>query len=249
MWCAQPASPISCPHPGDSQHNYYHNLCDFVNLFLSVYVAGQEHTPLEDIEIMYWEPERAGNPPTQPFATVVQALYQMFTPHPIRLMTEAVLYDKTLCFDHAVFAVKPRTIGTFFYNQYMPPGCIANSSDSFMRKFSDSAVAAVLGDAGFRQARQSRLRVTVLSRSAGTGYTSGTRKVLNEDSLLRAARTTFPFIDIRLENFDWTAHVPFVEQLARIRETDVLIGMHGAGLAHTIFLHPWSSVIEVRARS
>ena len=34
-----------------------------------------------------------------------------------------------------------------------------------------------------------------------------------------------------------SANLAFREQLTRMRATDVLIGMHGAGLAHQIFLH------------
>ena len=70
--------------------------------------------------------------------------------------------------------------------------------------------------------------------------------MLNEAKLANAARRRFPFIDFRLESFDWSDNMEFAEQMRRIRASDVLIGMHGAGLAHQVFLPPWAAVIEAR---
>lgn len=222
---------------GDSQANFYHNLCDFVNLFLSEYIAKLDNTSMSDISLLYWEPERV-----DPFSTVLQDLYKMLTANPILQIRD--YYEKTVCFKKIIFAVKPRTVGTFFFNQYLSPSC-QSGPNSLMRQFSDSGVFAVLGEEGFRNKRRKKLRITMLSRSAGLGWTSGTRKILNEKKLKKATMEKYPFVDFRIENFDWSANVPFVEQLQRIRDSDILIGMHGAGMAHQIFLHEWGSVFEM----
>jgi protein O-GlcNAc transferase len=43
--------------------------------------------------------------------------------------------------------------------------------------------------------------------------------------------------------FTWKTD--FVEQLSEIQDTDVLIGMHGAGLTHLLFLPDWAAVVEL----
>ena len=39
--------------------------------------------------------------------------------------------------------------------------------------------------------------------------------------------------------------MPFLEQLRLTHNTDVLIGMHGSGLTHLLFLPDWASVFEM----
>ncbi|UKZ48001.1 hypothetical protein TrVGV298_002237 [Trichoderma virens] len=39
--------------------------------------------------------------------------------------------------------------------------------------------------------------------------------------------------------------IPFSEQIQIVRETDLLVGVHGAGLTHLMFLQPGSAVLEI----
>ena len=41
------------------------------------------------------------------------------------------------------------------------------------------------------------------------------------------------------------AAIPFKEQLQVIQRTDILVGVHGAGLTHAMFLRPHSAMVEV----
>jgi len=43
--------------------------------------------------------------------------------------------------------------------------------------------------------------------------------------------------------FTW--QTDFTEQLSIIQDTDVLIGMHGAGLTHLLFLPDWAAIFEL----
>ena len=43
-------------------------------------------------------------------------------------------------------------------------------------------------------------------------------------------------------DFDWSSKVPLLGQLNEITRADILLSMHGAGLAHLIFLPPWSAL-------
>ena len=67
------------------------------------------------------------------------------------------------------------------------------------------------------------------------------RKIKNEKALLQAAKSVYPQHDIhglQLDLFDMR------KQLQLIAQTDILIGMHGAGLTHALFLPKHSGVIE-----
>jgi hypothetical protein len=89
------------------------------------------------------------------------------------------------------------------------------------------------------------LRVTLAVRSEGT------RRVLNRDELVQlcaattaltvGAGVTVP-LSCRMHAFGGG----FAADAAAMRETDVLVGVHGAGLTNLGFLRPGSTVVEVR---
>lgn len=68
------------------------------------------------------------------------------------------------------------------------------------------------------------------------------RKIKNEAEILRAVkrkRSDFHVSGVQIDLFD------FEQQLKMITQTDILIGMHGAGLTHTIFLPKHAALIEL----
>ncbi|KAH3831156.1 hypothetical protein DPMN_104418 [Dreissena polymorpha] len=73
---------------------------------------------------------------------------------------------------------------------------------------------------------------------------SGTvsRKIRNEEELIAAAKQHFSkhtILDVQLDLLDMT------DQLIMVSQTDILIGMHGAGLSHTLFLPQHAGLIEL----
>lgn len=44
---------------------------------------------------------------------------------------------------------------------------------------------------------------------------------------------------------EFPRRLPFTNQLAITRNTDILIGMHGAGLTHLLFLPNWACIFEL----
>lgn len=81
-----------------------------------------------------------------------------------------------------------------------------------------------------------RIRVTYLSRD--TRY----RRILNEIEIVKALKEN-PAYEVR--KVVYKKDIPFKKQLEITRNTDVLIGMHGAGLTHLLFLPDWAAVFEV----
>ena len=81
-----------------------------------------------------------------------------------------------------------------------------------------------------------KVRITLLSR--GTTY----RNILNEHEIIKALLLNKQYY---VQRVVYDRKMTFTEQLEITHNTDVLIGMHGAGLTHLLFLPDWAAVFEV----
>ncbi|XP_025106571.1 beta-(1,2)-xylosyltransferase-like isoform X3 [Pomacea canaliculata] len=68
------------------------------------------------------------------------------------------------------------------------------------------------------------------------------RKIYNEAEVLKAVQSAASPAD-RVRGLQLDA-LPMKEQLSIIVDTDILLGMHGAGLSHTLFLPPHGALLE-----
>jgi protein O-GlcNAc transferase len=68
------------------------------------------------------------------------------------------------------------------------------------------------------------------------------RKLENQALLLDDLKTTYPDITINIVDF---AALSFREQVETVATTDILVGVHGAGLTHSMWLPPHSAVVEI----
>lgn len=66
------------------------------------------------------------------------------------------------------------------------------------------------------------------------------RIVINEADLLQAIRSQFP--DTQLYVF--TGHESVQETMHLFRQATVVVGMHGAGLSHSVFSPPGTTIVE-----
>ncbi|XP_061641895.1 EGF domain-specific O-linked N-acetylglucosamine transferase isoform X5 [Phyllopteryx taeniolatus] len=82
-----------------------------------------------------------------------------------------------------------------------------------------------------------RVRVTLLGRS--TEY----RRIINQNELVNALKTVLQ-LEVSVLDYKYK-DVPFPEQLRITHNSDIFIGMHGAGLTHLLFLPDWAVVFEL----
>ena len=68
------------------------------------------------------------------------------------------------------------------------------------------------------------------------------RKIANEHELMNFTQTTYPQHRVRVAQIDL---YDFKQQLRRVASADIMIGMHGAGLTHTVFLPKHAALIEL----
>ncbi|XP_027011599.2 EGF domain-specific O-linked N-acetylglucosamine transferase isoform X2 [Tachysurus fulvidraco] len=85
--------------------------------------------------------------------------------------------------------------------------------------------------------KRDRIRVTLLARS--TEY----RRILNQQELINALKTVALF-EVKLVDYKYK-DMPFLEQIRVTHNSDIFIGMHGAGLTHLLFLPDWAVIFEL----
>ncbi|RJE19216.1 hypothetical protein PHISCL_08441 [Aspergillus sclerotialis] len=91
-------------------------------------------------------------------------------------------------------------------------------------------------DLGTREPRQGdQIVVTFINRT-------GSRRLVDQEEYLKKLQSTFANVKVQSGDF---ADILFHEQLEIIQDTDVLVGVHGAGLTHAMFLQPRSAVVEI----
>ncbi|RHZ48578.1 DUF563 domain protein [Aspergillus thermomutatus] len=68
------------------------------------------------------------------------------------------------------------------------------------------------------------------------------RKLINQEEYFETVKAQFPHVTVQLIDF---ARIPFHEQLRIVQGSDILVGVHGAGLTHGIFLPSGSAMVEI----
>uniref|UniRef100_A0A2K6EUS1 EGF domain-specific O-linked N-acetylglucosamine transferase n=1 Tax=Propithecus coquereli TaxID=379532 RepID=A0A2K6EUS1_PROCO len=205
----------------DAGVNMYHHFCDFINLYLTQHVNNSFST---DVHIVMWDTSSYG------YGDLFSDTWKAFTDYDvIHLKT----YDsKRVCFKEAVFSLLPRMRYGLFYNTPLISGC---QNTGLFRAFSQH----VLHRLNITQEgpKDGKIRVTILARS--TEY----RKILNQNELVNALKTVSMF-EVQIVDYKYK-ELGFLDQLRITHNTDIFIGMHGAGLTHLLFLPDWAAVFEL----
>ncbi|RAO64780.1 uncharacterized protein BHQ10_000792 [Talaromyces amestolkiae] len=72
----------------------------------------------------------------------------------------------------------------------------------------------------------------------------GTRKLIDQDARIEALREQYHEDKVLIQVIDF-AVLPLTQQIQIIRSTDVLVGVHGAGLTHGLWLREGSAMVEI----
>lgn len=204
----------------DAGVNLFHHYCDFLNLYAAQHV---NNSFSKDIYIIMWDTS------PMPYGDLFADSWKAFTDHPIIRLSN---YDgKRLCVRDAVFPLLPRMRWGMFYNMPLIPGCYGSSLfHAFSRHMMHRLHIPQHGPLPHK------VRITVLARK--TKY----RNIMNEDELISAMKTVGEY-EVQLVVYDRS--MPFLRQVETSHNSDIFIGMHGAGLTHMLFQPDWGSVIEL----
>ncbi|KAK3769696.1 hypothetical protein RRG08_004947 [Elysia crispata] len=204
----------------DAGVNMYHHFCDFVNLYASQHLNNSFNT---DVSIIMWDTT------TLPYGDFFSVTWKAFTDHPIIPLSD--LDGKKVCIKDAVFPLLARMRYGLYYNMPLMPGCVGSS---LVKAFSEH----VLHRLNVPQAgpHNEKIRVTLLSRN--TKY----RNILNQEELVKAMKSDG---ELEVSVVEYNRLMLFEEQLNNSHNSDIFIGIHGAGLTHLLFQPDWAVVIEL----
>ncbi|KAJ8686289.1 hypothetical protein QAD02_022083 [Eretmocerus hayati] len=206
----------------DAVVNMYHHFCDFLNLYASLHV-NQSHPSSFSTEnhIMVWE--------SYSYRSAFQDTFSAFTSNP--LWDLKTFRGKVVCFKNVVFPLLPRMIFGLFYNTPLVYGCEGSGLFTAFSEFILHRLHVPLYNRN-----NSKIRVTLLSRD--TQY----RRILNEDELVEALKKNSRY---EVQKVVYNKMIPFKQQLEITRNSDIFIGIHGAGLTHFLFLPEWAVGFEL----
>ncbi|CAD1478685.1 unnamed protein product [Heterotrigona itama] len=202
--------------------NMYHHFCDFFNLYASLHVNLSHPAAFStDNHIMIWESYR--------YRSAFQDAFEAFTRNPLWDLN--TFRGETVCFKNLVFPLLPRMIFGLYYNTPLIYGC---ENSGLFKAFGDHVLHKLR--IPLHERKNERIRITLLSRD--TQY----RKILNEDELTKALKENPEY---KVRKVVYNKKVSFKKQLEITRNSDIFIGIHGAGLTHLMFLPDWAAVFEI----
>ncbi|XP_055958443.1 EGF domain-specific O-linked N-acetylglucosamine transferase isoform X2 [Patella vulgata] len=204
----------------DAGVNMFHHFCDFVNLYATLHLNNTFST---DINIVMWDTS------AMYYGDFFHDTWKAFTDNPIIHLKD---YDgKKVCFKDAVFSLLARMRFGLYYNMPLIPGC---HGSSLMKAFSDH----VLHRMKIKQKgpHKDKIRITLLDRK------SAYRNIMNQNELVSAMKMVGHY-DVQVVIYD--RNLPFPKQMEISHNSDIFIGMHGAGLTHVLFQPDWAVLFEL----
>uniref|UniRef100_A0A8C5CNR5 EGF domain-specific O-linked N-acetylglucosamine transferase n=1 Tax=Gadus morhua TaxID=8049 RepID=A0A8C5CNR5_GADMO len=205
----------------DAGVNMYHHFCDFVNLYVSQHI---NNSFSRDINLLMWDTS------FHTYGDLFAETWKAFSDYDI---IHLKIYDsKRVCFKDAIFSLLPRMRHGLFYNTPLISEC---HTEGMLRAFSQHVLHRLhIPQDG---PKEGRVRVTLLARS--TEY----RRIINQAELVNALKTV-ALLEVNVVDYRYK-DVLFLEQLRITHNSDVFIGMHGAGLTHLLFLPDWAVAFEL----
>ncbi|XP_014256588.1 EGF domain-specific O-linked N-acetylglucosamine transferase isoform X2 [Cimex lectularius] len=206
----------------DATVNMYHHFCDFLNLYASQHLNSTNQPKFStDVHILIWESYR--------YFSSFGVTFEAFTDHPIWNLD--TFKGRSVCFKNIMFPLLPRMIFGLYYNTPIVWGC---EKSGLFQAFSEHILHRLRIPK--HTPKDKRLRITFLSRDTSH------RNILNEDQLIEALKNNTQY---NVKKVVYNQRMPFKEQLEITSNSDIFIGIHGAGLTHLLFLPDWAAVFEV----
>lgn len=216
--------------------NPWHCLMEIFSLYLTFDVLRMSRDPLSEY-LPFMTPASSANTRIVIADDLPDGLYfelwTMFSKRPVQRLSE--LKGNNEWYENLIVPLAGASNPTW-QSADVPHGCQHNELlsvfSSRIRNF--YGIGADMGDAGAKPPVR-KLRATFVDRKQ-------TRCLLNSDDYLEEAKARFEHAEINAIDF---ASIPFEKQVKIAWDTDILVGIHGAGLTHAMFMKPGSTVVEI----
>lgn len=209
----------------DDAFNVFHSLANIVNAYMSLLI--QNIKPKIDRVVIL------DNLPDGPYFSSWGA----FSNNVIRLSEE-------VCFEKAIYAI-PGGSNFIWKDVWVTNNCYHSSILKSYVRFMLSHYNLLEQK---RRGKDSPIRIIFSVRKFKPGTTPG-RRILNEDEIVNILKNeikspTGKLIQTTVVTID-LGTIAFEKQIELMRNTDIYIGMHGAGMTHLIYLPDEAVVIEL----
>lgn len=215
-------------------HNLYHQMTDFFNAWMASEVTG---IPTKQWQVVFNDFHDDDDNP------LVGAWQDVFSPdHKVKYLHNLVRAGKRVCFRNLIVAL-PGYQSSIYISNHHPTQSNGCSNSDLVRAFSRFVVRAL----GFAdKPAPSKPSITFIYRRdhKKNPYHDGrvARKIANDAQLVeKLAEAGGNSITVRGVDFQ---KMSFRDQIELMRSTNILVGMHGAGLANLFFLPEQAIVVE-----
>jgi len=211
---------------GDESRNIFHSAADFLNAFETALVIGASRLDLEVVML--------DNAPPAPFDHLWR---RIFAPrHGVRRVRDFAA--RRVLFRRAIFS-PPGYHSLFFV------GVRGENPVPYRVGLLDAFAGLVLRAHGIVPRFEPTmgggpLRATLVVRRPYETHKYMARRLANEEACLTALRSA----GLEAQAVDFARH-PIEEQIRIASETDILVGVHGAGLTHLLWMPPHGGLLEV----
>jgi len=228
------------------ENNFYHSMEDYVTTF--VLFATLDIDPIgDDVHIVVVDDKGAGNAFNEPMFTTLFSPNHERMEHAIK--SEAMRGPDTMCFRKSVYSIFG-AISLFCSEGFRPSKEMLSCRSSILSALSTYTLQRFLNNslyeivrekmAGDNASQPKQFRIVYISR--GHEINAATKRVLvNEPEMLQFVESKV-ISSLRTTRVHWTFErvvmeaISIEQQLSVAANADILIGVHGAGLSHTMFL-------------
>ena len=211
--------------------NLYHTMTDWWNAYFSSGLNDATNDGVKDLRVVFLDGHAQGN---------LDPIWGKLFGQNQDVQYISQLPSGGVCCDNAILI--PPGYSSALFPQYFKPRCpIPAMANEF--------VSHVLTSYNLQDVKREVGNILIIDRQPYTAHPrshpSQTQRVLDNMKQLKQqlAKRRLPKVTsievVQLEK------LPFEEQVRKIRQAHVLIGNHGAGLTHVMFLQPRSHVIEL----
>jgi protein O-GlcNAc transferase len=210
--------------------NHWHSLMEIYSMTLSMDVL--QITPISPGSTPFYIAER-DSPNTQvvivddhPDGPYID-MWSLFTAKPILRFNDL---PENTTFENLIVPLAGAG-NTLWQGDWEVNSC---EKSTLLNTFVDRALTLYgLNDTKPRQSEN--ITLTFINRVSG-------RRLVNQTQYLERLEREFPLVNVQSIDF---AGISYRDQLKIIQESDILAGVHGAGLTHGIFLPPRSAMVEI----
>ncbi|KAL0478703.1 hypothetical protein AKO1_008312 [Acrasis kona] len=223
----------------DGHANVFHSFTDIVNLFMAVLIhsKGSEVSDMKNNRIIILDSHDNG-----PFYDVWKLFGEVYRVEEFK----KEYADQVIQFEDAVFGI-PGGSNFLWKDVWIPNKCYEST---ILKAFVRFVMSEWKISEHKRRLPNEPIRILFSVRKHKNVQAKIGRRIMNEEELIKLLNeklttvSTDNKIPVQVTAID-LGTIGFKEQIEKVRQADIFVGMHGAGMTHVLWMHDESVVVEL----